>query len=73
MESAHAEMLNQRKLWLDHIEGASVALWWIPVGRVPTIAESVERLRAVRNMGPTPYAFTLRRPFGIEGMEGPAV
>jgi hypothetical protein len=61
--SAHAELLNDRHQWVDHIEGASVALWWIPIDHRPSIAESAERLRSVRNLGPTPYAFTLRNSF----------
>jgi hypothetical protein len=61
--SAHAEMLNDRHLWIDHIAGASAALWWIPKGHRPSIAESAERLRSVRNLGPTPYAFTPRKWF----------
>ena len=61
--SAHAELINERHQWLDHIAGASVALWWIPVGHRPTIAESAERLRSVRHRGPTSYAFTLRNAF----------
>lgn len=61
--SAHAELLNERHQWVDSIAGASVALWWIPIGHRPSIAESAERLRSVRNLGPTPYAFTLRNAF----------
>jgi hypothetical protein len=61
--SDHTEMLNARKQWLDHVEGTSLALWWIPIGHRPTIAESAERLRAIRKSGPTIYAFTLRKPF----------
>lgn len=63
LHSAHAELLNERHQWVDRIAGASVALWWIPPGRRPTIAESAERLRSVRDRGPTPYAFTLRNAF----------
>jgi hypothetical protein len=61
--SAHAEMIFERRQWLDSIAGANVALWWIPEDHRPTIAESVERLRNVRKFGPTPYAFTLRKSF----------
>ena len=61
--SDHTEMLNARKQWLDHVEGTSMALWWIPIGHRPTITESAERLRAIRKLGPTSYAFTLRKPF----------
>ena len=61
--SAHAELIHQRRQWLDSMAGANVALWWIPEGHRPTIAASVERLRHVRKFGPTPYAFTLRHAF----------
>ena len=61
--STHAELLNERHQWVDSIVGPSVALWWIPIGRQPSVAESAERLRSVRKHGPTPYAFTLRRAF----------
>jgi hypothetical protein len=63
--SAHAELLNERHQWVDHIAGASVALWWIPIGHRPSIAESAERLRSVRSLGPTPYAFTLRNAWKL--------
>jgi hypothetical protein len=62
-QSAHAELLNERHQWVDSIAGASVALWWIPIGHRPSIAESAERLRSVRDRGPTPYAFTIRKAF----------
>jgi len=61
--STHAELLNERHQWVDSIAGASVALWWIPIGHRPTVAESAERLRSVRALGPTPYAFTIRKAF----------
>jgi hypothetical protein len=61
--SAHAEMLYERRQWLDSIAGANVALWWIPAGQLPTVVESAERLGHVRRFGPTPYAFILRKSF----------
>jgi len=61
--SAHAELLNERHQWVDSVAGASVALWWIPTDHRPTIEESAERLRSVRDHGPTPYAFTIRKAF----------
>ena len=61
--SPHTEMIHERRQWLDSIAGVNVALWWIPVGHHPTVAESAERLRHVRIHGPTPYAFTLRKVF----------
>ena len=63
LNSAHAEMIVQRRQWLDSIAGANVALWWIPVGQRPTVPESAERLRRVRKFGPEPDAFSLRKSF----------
>ena len=60
---AHAEMIYERRQWLDSIAGANVALWWIPAGSRPTVGDSAERLRHVRQFGPTPHAFTLRNSF----------
>lgn len=61
--SAHAELLNERHQWVDSIAGASVALWWVPVGHRPSISESAGRLRSVRLHGPTPDAFTIRKTY----------
>jgi hypothetical protein len=63
LHSAHAEMVYQRREWLDSIAGGNVALWWVPIGHRPTVAESADRLQHVRQFGPTPYAFTLRKSF----------
>lgn len=64
--SAHAELLNDRYRWIDKIAGASVVLWWIAEGTLPTISESVERWRFLQANGPTPHAFTMRHPFPPE-------
>ena len=65
--SAHAELLNERHQWVDSVAGASVALWWISRDHRPTIAESAERLRSVREFGATPFAFTIRKAFPPPG------
>jgi hypothetical protein len=61
--TAHAHMLRDKRRWMASFEGASLALWWVPAGGRPTVAESAERLRAVRERGPTPFAFTFRECF----------
>jgi hypothetical protein len=40
-----------------------VALWWVPAGTVPTVAEARERLERLARSGPTAAAFTFRAPF----------
>jgi hypothetical protein len=61
--SAHVEMFRGRTRWMDHFDRASLALWWIPAGHRPSVAESAERLRAVEEKGATPFAFTFKSPF----------
>ena len=62
-QSAHLGPLRDRKLWFEPIEGPIQALWWIPVGHVPTVAEAWERLAILKERGPSPDAFTFRSPF----------
>ncbi len=59
-QSAHAEMLRDKNNWIEHIDHAHLALWWIPAGQLPTIAESAERLRSIHEKGPTEFAFNFR-------------
>jgi Domain of unknown function (DUF3291) len=62
-QSAHAKTLRGKQRWIDDSDRAHLALWWIPVGHVPTIAESAERLRSVHEKGPTDFAFTFKDCF----------
>ena len=40
-----------------------LALWWVPAGTIPTVAEAKERLQLLARSGPTPASFTFRDPF----------
>jgi hypothetical protein len=42
---------------------AYLALWWIPAGHRPTIAEAIAKLEMLRSKGPTAEAFTFRKAF----------
>jgi len=59
----HAGYLRRRREWFERIKEAIVALWWVPAGHRPTVAEAVERIDHLRTNGPTPHAFTFRHPF----------
>jgi len=65
--TAHAGTLRDRSQWFEPIEGPILALWWIPAGHIPTVAEAVERLRILKERGPSPEAFTFRQPFPSPG------
>ena len=60
---SHREVLRQRRTWFVPMREAFTAVWWIPEGTVPSVADAEDRLRHLRAHGPTPYAFTFRNPF----------
>ncbi|WP_030320391.1 DUF3291 domain-containing protein [Streptomyces sp. NRRL B-3229] len=62
-EGRHREMLARRREFFERVQEAMVALWWIPTGHRPAVAEAESRLLHLRTNGPTPYAFTLRTLF----------
>jgi hypothetical protein len=59
----HAEILRQRRDWFEKFERVAVALWWIPVGHIPTLDEAKARLASLDERGPTPFAFTFKTLF----------
>jgi Domain of unknown function (DUF3291) len=65
--SAHVAPLRDRKQWFDPIDEPILALWWVPAGHIPTIAEAKDRLAHLKAHGPTPEAFTFRTPFPAPG------
>ena len=57
---AHLEVFKQRREWFSHMKDAATAMWWVPAGHVPDVAEARDRLAHLRIHGPTVFAF----PFG---------
>lgn len=66
--TAHAEFLRHRREWFERFDRAFLALWWIPVGHIPSIDEAKERLALIDAHGPTPAAFTLTTMFPPEAI-----
>ncbi|PZH06434.1 DUF3291 domain-containing protein [Streptomyces sp. NTH33] len=62
-QGRHREMPARRREWFERPAEAVTALWWVPAGHRPTVAEAEARLLHLRANGPTPYAFTLRTSF----------
>ncbi|WP_328768670.1 DUF3291 domain-containing protein [Streptomyces sp. NBC_00286] len=62
-QGRHRELLSRRREWFERLQEAVTALWWVPAGHRPTVAEAESRLLHLRTHGPTPYAFTLRTSF----------
>ena len=63
----HVAVLRRRREWFKRIALAYAALWWIPRGHIPTVAEAEDRVKHVRVHGPTPHAFTLKVHFPPPG------
>ncbi|HEX6423233.1 MAG TPA: DUF3291 domain-containing protein [Acidimicrobiales bacterium] len=61
--SDHRTFLARRRQWFERMDAPMVALWWVPAGHRPTVAEAKQRLDALDRLGATPEAFTFRRSF----------
>jgi hypothetical protein len=65
--TVHAEVYAARRRWFSDVKavvgGHALALWWIPAGELPTVADAKDRLTAIISDGPTPRAFTFKRQF----------
>jgi hypothetical protein len=59
---AHRDVMRRRREWFEEMK-TYMALWWIPVGHIPTVEEAKARLALLEKLGPTQEAFTFRQPF----------
>ena len=66
--TAHLTVMRRRREWFDHIE-VFQALWWVPAGHIPNVAEGMARIAMLKTNGSTAEAFTFRQPFAApDGM-----
>lgn len=64
----HLAIMRRRKEWFDHMD-AFQALWWVPAGHRPTVAEGMGRVAHLAAHGPSAHAFTFKQPFAApDGM-----
>jgi heme-degrading monooxygenase HmoA len=61
--SRHLDVMRHRRQWFHRMAEAYLALWWVPAGAIPTVAQAKDRLELLRRQGPTADAFTFRVPF----------
>ena len=66
--SGHVAVMRRRREWFERMR-LHMALWWIPTGTIPTVAEAELRLAHLRANGPTPFAFTFKQRFAAPGAE----
>jgi Domain of unknown function (DUF3291) len=67
----HVEALRRRREFFVRSHEDTVALWWIPAGSIPTLADAEGRLTLLRALGPSAEAFTFKHSFPPPG-ESPA-
>jgi len=60
---AHLEVFKQRGEWFSRLKEAATAMWWVPAGHRPTVAEARDRLAHLRAHGPSAFAFPFGAPF----------
>jgi hypothetical protein len=60
--SDHLAFMRRRREWFEKIE-IFQALWWVPVGHIPSVAEGMARVALLRANGPTAEAFTFRETY----------
>ena len=61
--SNHVEALQKKAEWFERASRATLALWWIEVGHVPSVEEAKDRFDILWRDGPSVDAFTFRDRF----------
>ena len=59
----HLDVMRRRREWFQRFGKASMVLWWIPEGHIPTLEEANERLAFLQTNGATAYAFDFKHKF----------
>ncbi len=62
-KSGHIQVLSRRKEWFERLATPYLALWWAPVGILPTLEDGLERLKYLARHGPSARAFTFKTFF----------
>lgn len=65
----HRHFVRRGHEWFERPTEAWLALWWVPAGQFPTLADAFERLNHLRRHGPAPHAFTFADRFAAPSLE----
>ncbi len=65
-QSDHVGVMKRRKEWFEKMKEMYMALWYIPQGALPTVADAEERLVHLRDHGETPFSFSFKKSFTFE-------
>jgi heme-degrading monooxygenase HmoA len=65
--SNHKGVFARRYDWFERATGPNMVVWWVPAGTRPDVAEALDRLRRLAELGPTAEAFTFKERFPPPG------
>ena len=68
-ESAHRHIMIQRRDWFERPDDVYQAIWWVPVGHIPTPDEGLAKIELLQTMGPSADAFTFKNRFAAPEMK----
>jgi hypothetical protein len=66
----HLQILRRKREWFTRMAEAYLALWWVPRGHEPTVAEAVAKLTQLREQGPSRDVFTFGEAYGAPDAVG---
>lgn len=59
----HLSILKQKRNWFEKPTEAILALWWLPVGQLPSPESARAMLEKLRRDGPSQEVFTFAKPY----------
>lgn len=59
----HSEFLKRRKEWFHSFGIAHTAMWWVPIGHIPSLKEAVDKLNILQKNGPSEEVFHFKSKF----------
>ena len=65
--SNHIEALQKKAEWFERAGRATLALWWIEAGHLPSVEEAKERFDLLWRDGPSAAVFTFKDRFPSAG------
>ena len=68
--SSHTPVMARRRQWVEPFDGSYQALWWVPQGPAPTVADGLSRLWLMDRFGSSPQAFNFKMRYPRPGEAG---
>lgn len=62
----HRDFMRRKGEWFDRLDEDSYVLWWVEDGHIPSLEEALERLRHIRSVGDSPYAFSFKANYSAQ-------